>query len=102
KMLFGRLWATPFSRTDYRPLQQFQLGIGFTHQNVQNQTGQQPMQDEARQRIIFQYAPTVTGDGAHVRFTPFLMWYWHRASAMSVYTYAVERERNLANGAGAA
>jgi phosphate-selective porin OprO and OprP len=101
-MLFGRLWLSPFSRTDYRSLQQLQFGIGFTHQDVRNQTGQQPMQDEARQRIVFQYAPAVTGDGAHDRFTPFMMWYWHRLSAMSVYTYAVERERNLANGAAAA
>jgi phosphate-selective porin OprO/OprP len=102
KMLFGRLWVSPFVRTDLEPIKQLQFGIGFTYGDVQNQTGQQPMQDEARARTIFQYASNVTGSGLHTRIVPFLLWYWHRLHVMSVYTSATEREKNTATGAAAA
>ncbi|TAJ25619.1 MAG: hypothetical protein EPO64_07845 [Nitrospirae bacterium] len=93
--------ATPFLLNGPRALRQLDLGTGVMFGDCINSPCQQPMLTMGQDRTIFQYQPSVTGNGFHTWVLPQMTWFWKRIGVMSTFVHTWEPKTDKSTGRSA-
>ncbi len=101
KLGMARVMVTPFLLDGPRALRQLDLGVGVLFGDCTNSPCQQPMLTMGQDRIIFQYQPTVTGNGFTTRVLPQMTWFWRRIGVMSTFVHTWEPKIDKSRGKSA-
>ncbi|MDE3225925.1 MAG: hypothetical protein KGN30_10990 [Nitrospirota bacterium] len=101
KLGMARVMVTPFLLKGPEAFRKLDIGVGVLYGNCTNSPCQQPMMSMGQDRTIFQYQPTVVGNGFSTRVLPQMTWFWRRLGVMSAFVHTWEPKIDKSMGKAA-